>query len=83
MLIGLSVLTATIVWVRKQWAGWRQERAQTSHRTWHGYVMNGKLNDWYVRLVDDPQTATGRVVLDVLHTQMARQIPRWPPACGR
>jgi hypothetical protein len=68
MLTGLSVLTATMVWVRKQWAARQQERALTRHRNWHGYVMTGNLNDWYVRLADDPQTSTGRVVLDVLRT---------------
>jgi hypothetical protein len=76
MLTGLSVLTATIVWVRKQWVGWRQERAQTRHRNWHGYVMTGTLNDWYVRLVDDPQAVTGRVVLDVLRTSDGEPDPQ-------
>jgi hypothetical protein len=68
MLTGLSVLTATIVWVRKQWSGWQQERAQTSHRNWHGYIMLEGVDDWYVRLADDPQTPTGRVVLDVMRS---------------
>jgi hypothetical protein len=69
MLGGLSVLVATIVWTRKQWSDWRQQRALTSHRNWHGYIMTGTLNDWYVRLADDDQqTYSGRVVLDVLRT---------------
>ncbi len=54
MLTGLSVLTATIVWVRKQYGEWRQRQAQTSLRNWHGYNMLEAVDTWYVRLAEDP-----------------------------
>jgi hypothetical protein len=66
MLTGLSVLTATIVWTRNQWRDLRAERAETRLRNWHGYIMTGLIREWYVRLAEDPQTVTGRVVLDVV-----------------
>jgi hypothetical protein len=66
MLTGLSVLTATIVWTRTQWRDRQQRKAATAHRNWHGYVMPEGINDWYVRLAEDPKTLTARVVLDVV-----------------
>jgi hypothetical protein len=66
MLTGLSVLTATIVWTRTQWRDWRYRKAQVNQQNWHGYIMLGMISDWSVRLAEDPQEATARVVLDVL-----------------
>jgi hypothetical protein len=66
MLTGLSVLTATIVWTRTQWRDRQQRKAATASRNWHGYVMPEGINDWYVRLAEDPKTLTARVVLDVV-----------------
>jgi hypothetical protein len=66
MITSLSVLTATITWVSGRRRAWRQERAQTTLRNWHGYIMLEAVDTWYVRLADDPQTPTGQVVLEVL-----------------
>jgi hypothetical protein len=66
MLTGLSVLTATIVWTRAQWRDRQQRKAATAHRNWHGYVMPEGINDWYVRLAEDPRHLTATVVLDVV-----------------
>jgi hypothetical protein len=69
MLTSLSVVTATITWVGGRWRNLRQERAQARLRNWHAYVAPERINEWYVRLADDPGTPTGRVVLDVLSSQ--------------
>lgn len=66
MLTGLSVLTATIVWTRTQWHGWRERKAAIALRNWHGYVMTEGISDWYVRLAEDPQTVTATVILTVV-----------------
>jgi hypothetical protein len=63
MLTGLSVLTATIVWTRTQWRDWRDRRAQLRLRNWHGYIMADTINEWHVRLAEEPKTTTGRLVL--------------------
>jgi hypothetical protein len=66
MLGGLSVLIATIIWVRSQWQGWQQEKAQTQARNWNGFIMANGINDWYVRLVDDPKTPTAVVPVEIV-----------------
>ena len=66
MLAGLSVLTATIVWTRTQWRDRQHRKAVTANRNWHGYVVPEGINDWYVRLAEDPKSLTARVVLDVV-----------------
>jgi hypothetical protein len=63
---GLSVVTATSVWTLKQWREYRQRRAAAQERNWHGYINPGTINEWDVRLAEDPGEATGRVVLEVL-----------------
>jgi len=66
MVGALSVLTAVVTWSAGQWRGWQERNAQTRSRNWHGYITPEGVNDWQVQLVDDPQTATGRVVLEVV-----------------
>jgi hypothetical protein len=66
MLTGLSVLTATSVWTRNQWREFRERRAAARLRNWHAYVMPERINEWYVRLAEDPETPVGTVVLEVL-----------------
>jgi hypothetical protein len=65
-LTGLSVLTATIVWIRTQWRDRRERQAQISLRNWHGYITLEGVDTWYMRLADEPKTPTGEVVLEVL-----------------
>lgn len=66
MLTGVSALTAAVVWIRGQWRGWQQEKAARSYRSWHGFIMLGTIDTWYVRLAEKPDGPSGRVVLDVL-----------------
>lgn len=66
MLTGPSVLTATIVWVRKQWAELSEQRAVRQRRNWHGYIMLEGVDTWYVRLAKQPDPSSGTVVLEVL-----------------
>ena len=66
MATGLSVVTATSVWVRRQYREYRDRGAEKRRRNWHGYIEHGGLNEWFVRLAEDPDTPTERVVLDVV-----------------
>jgi hypothetical protein len=66
MLGGLSVGTGVAVWIRNQVRGQRDRRAVRRHRNWHGYIASGTVSSWHVRIAEDPQSLTGRVVLDVL-----------------
>ena len=67
MATGLSVLSATYVWIRKQREERRERRAAVQNRNWHAYVMPEGINDWFVRVVEDePKTLTARVVLEVV-----------------
>jgi hypothetical protein len=67
MLTGLSVLTATIVWTRTQWRDRQERKAAVADRNWHGYVPTEGIDDWYVRLVEDPEDVTATVVIEVLN----------------
>lgn len=69
MLGGLSVLTATSVWVRGQWRQRQEQKAVTRSRNWSGYIDRGGINEWYVRLVEDPKTVTSTVVLEVVDSK--------------
>lgn len=66
MVTGVSALTAAVTWTAGRVRAWRAEKAETARRNWHGYLMPDMINEWYVRLADDDQAATGRVVLEVL-----------------
>jgi hypothetical protein len=66
ILTGLSAATAAYVWLRTQWRGWQQEKAQTRNRNWHGFIMPEMISEWFVRLVEDPKTVTATVVLNVV-----------------
>lgn len=63
---GLSALTAAFVWVRKQREERQERRAAVQNRNWHGYVMPEGINDWFVRLAEDPKTLTARVIFEVV-----------------
>ena len=65
MATGLSAVTAAYVWTRSQMRNWRQQKAATRSRNWHGYIMVEGINDWYVRLAEDPKSPTAQVVLNV------------------
>jgi hypothetical protein len=69
ILTGLSVLTATIVWVRKQWGEFRTQQVERRYRNWHGFIMLEAVDTWYVRLAEQPDMPPGRVALDVLQTK--------------
>jgi hypothetical protein len=63
---GLSVVTATIIWGKKQWREYQERRAMIQRRNWNGYVEPGGINEWNVRLVETPDEPSGRVVLEVV-----------------
>lgn len=69
MATGLSAVTAASVWTHGRWRAWRNHVAERKHHIWNtGYIMNGLIQSWAVRLADDdaPDGRTGRVSLEVL-----------------
>ncbi|ACU76141.1 hypothetical protein Caci_7312 [Catenulispora acidiphila DSM 44928] len=66
MATGLSAVTAAFVWTNAQLRGWKQERAAMRRRNWHGYIELGMIDTWGVRLVEQPDEPTARVVLEVV-----------------
>jgi hypothetical protein len=58
MLTGLSAVTAAATWLTSRYRAWRQEKNRTRARNRHGFIMTNGIDDWYVRLIDDPQTLT-------------------------
>lgn len=66
MATGLSAVTAAATWIAGRWRGWRQEKALTAHRNWHGYIPSGTIASWHVRLAEEPDTPSAKVVLEVV-----------------
>jgi hypothetical protein len=66
MLAGLGIVVSAFIWVYGRWRTWRQEKAATRARNWHGYILTNGISDWYVRLVDDPQRLSPMVPLEVV-----------------
>lgn len=66
MLTGLSAVTAAATWLVSRYRAWRQERDETRARNWHGFILTNGIDDWYVRLIDDPQTLTSIVPIEVV-----------------
>ncbi len=52
--------------VTPQVLGWRERQAVRAYRTWHGHIVRGSVDSWDVRLAEQPDGVSGRVVLDVL-----------------
>jgi hypothetical protein len=67
MATGLSVLTAAIVWTRRQYREWRERKVERERRGWQDYINPHSVNSWDVRLVVDPKEPTALVVLEVLN----------------
>lgn len=67
MLTGVSAVTAAATWTAGRVRGWRERRLARSRRTWHGYIAAEGIDTWYVRLAEDPDAPSGRVVLEVLN----------------
>jgi hypothetical protein len=66
MLTGLSAVTAAATWLISRYRSWRQERDRTRARNWHGFIMANGINDWYVRLIDDPKILSAVVPLEIV-----------------
>ncbi|HEY1918510.1 MAG TPA: hypothetical protein VGH27_23295 [Streptosporangiaceae bacterium] len=66
MLTGLSVLIATIVWTRTQWHGWQARKATIRLRNWHGFISPNGIDTWYVRVAEQPDRPTARVILEAM-----------------
>jgi hypothetical protein len=66
MATGLSAVTAAATWLAGRWRAWQREKAAEGDRNWHGYILTNGISDWRVRLVEDPQEVTARVVLEVI-----------------
>jgi hypothetical protein len=89
MATGLSALIAAFVWVKKQREEQQARRAAVWSRNWHGYLMPEGINDWFVRVIEDLQTITARVVLEVVDrdgdpdTAMAHSVRQVAEGDGR
>jgi hypothetical protein len=66
MLTGASAVTAAATWLTVRWKARKQEKAATADRNWHGYIPTNGIADWRLRLAEDPQVVTPRVVLEVI-----------------
>lgn len=66
MLTGLSAVTAAATWLISRYRAWKAERDRTLARNWHGFIMTNGINDWYVRLIDEPKTPTAVVPIEVI-----------------
>lgn len=66
MIVGVPVVAAGILWLTRWRAARKQRKAAIELRNWHGYIHPSGISDWYVRLAEDPQTVTARVVLEVI-----------------
>jgi hypothetical protein len=66
MIVGVPVVAAGILWLTRWRAARKRLNAARELRNWHGYINPHGVSDWYVRLVEDPQTLTARVVLEVI-----------------
>jgi hypothetical protein len=66
MLTGVSAATAAYVWTQGQFRARRERKEAMRLRNWHGYIEVGGINTWFVRLAEEPETPTSRVVLDVV-----------------
>jgi len=76
MATGLSVLTATIVWTRRQYREWRERKAERERRGWQDYINPHSVNSWDLRLVVDPEEPTALVVLEVLNEAGGKPHPQ-------
>lgn len=65
MATGLSVLTATVVWTRRQYREWRDSRRERQRRGWQDCINPHGISTRDVRLVVDPDEPTALVVLEV------------------
>jgi hypothetical protein len=66
MATGLSALSAAFVWIRKQLDERRARLAATKARNWSGYIEPTGINDWFVRLTEEPPAPDGRITLQVV-----------------
>jgi hypothetical protein len=66
MLTGLSVLTATVVWIRTQWNAWSARKTETRRRSWNDWITAGAIDTWFVRLAEEPRRPTATVVLEAI-----------------
>jgi hypothetical protein len=66
MIVGVPVVAAGILWLTRWRAARKRLKAARELRNWHGYINPHGVSNWYVRLVEDPQRLTARVVLEVI-----------------
>jgi hypothetical protein len=66
MATGLSVVTATVVWTRRQYREWRDSRRERQRRGWQDFINPHGISTWDVRLAVEPEEPTALVVLEVL-----------------
>jgi hypothetical protein len=76
MATGLAAMTAAFTWSQNQWRRWRAERAARAYRNWHGFITTAGVDSWYVRLAEDPDSPTARVVLEVVDRGGEPDAPR-------
>jgi hypothetical protein len=73
MATGLAAVTAAATWTAGRWRAWRREKAATAERNWHGYIPVNGIDGWDVRLAEDPESPTPRVVIEVLASNAENQ----------
>jgi hypothetical protein len=66
MIVGVPVVAAGLVWLMRRRDARKQRKAAYELRNWHGYIHPSGISDWYVRLAEDPQYVTPKVVLEVI-----------------
>jgi hypothetical protein len=73
MATGVSAVTAAATWTAGRWRAWRREKAAIAERNWHGYIPVNGIDGWDVRLAEDPDSPTPRVVIEVLASNAENQ----------
>ncbi len=62
-----GVFGAGVLWSRKQIRNRRERRAAIELRDWQGYIDVHSINAWRVRLLEEPDSPSARVVLEVVN----------------
>jgi len=76
MIVGVPVVAGGILWLTRWRAARKQRKAARELRNWHGYIPINGVSDWRVRLVEDPQSLSARVVLEVVDRD-GKPDPSW------
>lgn len=59
-------IIATSIWAKGKLLNRKQQKAITQRRNWHGYIEPAGINTWFVKLLEEPDRPSARVVLEVI-----------------